>query len=140
MDRCFCSQKSQKVDPQIFFLKASHITRTRHAHQVTAATLFILQKQAYDAYVEATATPPLEFDAWCLQQQHAIPQCKYWSLTLEFELTVLIFVKCLHFLDFNLYTDSLTQLVPWLSALNHTNYARYLPVHIRDMLGLRNCK
>ena len=32
-------------------LKASHITRTRHAHQVTAATLFILQKQAYDAYV-----------------------------------------------------------------------------------------
>ena len=23
------------------FLKASHITRTRHAHQVTAATLFI---------------------------------------------------------------------------------------------------
>ena len=45
------------------FLKASHITRTRHAHQVTAATLFILQKQAYDAYVEETATPPLEFDA-----------------------------------------------------------------------------
>ena len=66
------------------FLKASHITRTRHAHQATAATLFILQKQAYDAYVEATATPPLEFDAWCLQQQHAIPQFKYWSLTLEF--------------------------------------------------------
>ena len=45
------------------FLKASHITRTRHAHQVTAATLFILQKQAFDAYVEETATPPLEFDA-----------------------------------------------------------------------------
>ena len=73
-----------------------------------------------------------------MQQQHAIPQFKYWSLTLEFELTVLIFVKCLRLSDFNLYIDSLTQLVPWLSALDQTNYARYLPVHIRDMSGLES--
>ena len=26
-----------------YFLKASQITRTRHAHQVTTATLFVLQ-------------------------------------------------------------------------------------------------
>ena len=28
--------------------------------------------------------------------------------------------------------------MPWLSALDHPNYARYLPVHIRDMLGLES--
>ena len=32
-----------KVGMADSFLKASHITRTRHAHQVTAAALFILQ-------------------------------------------------------------------------------------------------
>ena len=29
------------------FLKASHITKTRHAHQVTAASLYLLFKQAF---------------------------------------------------------------------------------------------
>ena len=35
------------------FLKASHVTRTRHAHQVTATTLYILAKRAYTQYVES---------------------------------------------------------------------------------------
>ena len=26
--------------------------------------------------------------------------------------------------------------MPWFFALNHTNYARWLPVHIRDMILL----
>ena len=80
----------------------------------------------------------LDFDGWCLQQQQAIPQFKYWSLTLELILTILIFVRSLRTSDFGLYIDSLTQLAPWLSALDYTNYARYLPVHIWDMIGLES--
>ena len=121
------------------FLKASHITRTRHAHQVTAAALFILQKHAYEEYKTAASPDDmLDFDGWCLQQQQAIRQFKYWSLTLELILTILIFVRSLRMSDFGLYIDSLTQLTPWLSALDHTNYARYLPVHIRNMIGLES--
>ena len=32
------------------FLTASHVTRTRRAHQVTAASLYILMKKAYSEY------------------------------------------------------------------------------------------
>ena len=32
------------------FLRAAHVTRTRRAHQVTAAALYILQHRAYDHY------------------------------------------------------------------------------------------
>ena len=32
------------------FLKASHISRTRHANQVTAAALYVLMDKAYKAY------------------------------------------------------------------------------------------
>ena len=32
-------------------LRAAHVTRTRHAHQVTAACLNLLQRRAYDQYV-----------------------------------------------------------------------------------------
>ena len=85
----------------------------------------------------------VDFHAWCLQQQQTILQFRYWSsLTLEceltIELTILIFIRSLRQSDFDLYTDSLTQLEHWLSVLNHTNYARYLPFHIRDMTGLES--
>ena len=32
------------------FLKCSHVKKTRQAHTITAATLYILQKQAYQLY------------------------------------------------------------------------------------------
>ncbi len=35
------------------FLKGSHVTRTRHAHQVTAACLYLLLVRAYQLYTES---------------------------------------------------------------------------------------
>ena len=37
-----------------------------------------------------------------------------------------------------MYLDALTELVPWFFALGHTNYARWIPVHLRDMAELAN--
>lgn len=34
------------------FLKASHVTRTRRAHQVTVSSLYLLLKKAYTEYIE----------------------------------------------------------------------------------------
>ena len=34
------------------FLKASHVTRTRRAHQITASTLYILLHKAYNQYTK----------------------------------------------------------------------------------------
>ena len=36
------------------FLKASHITRTRHVHQVTAVMLSVLQREAFEVADENT--------------------------------------------------------------------------------------
>ena len=66
---CLVQAGVAKVGMEDFFLKASHITRTRHAHQVTAAALFILQKHAYEEYKTAASPDDmLDFDGWCLQQ------------------------------------------------------------------------
>lgn len=35
-----------------------------------------------------------------------------------------------------MYLDALTELVPCFFALDHTNYARWIPVHLRDMAEL----
>jgi len=35
-----------------------------------------------------------------------------------------------------MYLDTLTELTPWFFALDHTDYARWIPVHLRDMAEL----
>ena len=64
------------------------------------------------------------------------PQFQFWSITLELELTLLKCVQSLRQGDFQLYVDSLVNLVPWFFALGHIHYSRWVPVHIRDMTGL----
>jgi len=58
---------------------------------------------------------------------------QFWEIVLEFEIIALIFIRAHHSNNFNLFVESLEALVPWFFALDHTNYARWIPIHIRDM-------
>jgi len=49
------------------FIKVSHVTRTRHAHQVTAVTLYALLKAAYDEYTSESGSE-IQLEQWCLEQ------------------------------------------------------------------------
>lgn len=120
------------------FLKCSHIKKTRQAHTITAATLYILQKQAYELYKsECTDNDRVEtFDSWCQLEASRKPLFAFWSITLQLELTILAFVRSIRDRNFELYVNSLRALVPWFFALDHIHYARWTPVHIRDMVTL----
>ena len=59
------------------------------------------------------------------------------TIILELELLLMIYVRSLRTGDFLLYIQVLGKLVPWPFALNHHNYGRWLPVHIRDMITLK---
>ena len=50
----------------------------------------------------------------------------------------MIFGRSLREGNFQLYKDVVTELVPWFFALDHANYARWVPAHIRDMISLDN--
>ena len=49
---------------------------------------------------------------------------------------LLQFVKAVRSGDFQ-YIVFLTVLSPWMFSLNHYNYARWLPIHIRTMFTLK---
>ena len=53
------------------FLKATHVSRTRHAHQVTANILNILMYSVHQEYCERLdeGDDLLEFKAWCLNRE-----------------------------------------------------------------------
>ncbi|KAL7408249.1 hypothetical protein ABVT39_020345 [Epinephelus coioides] len=50
------------------FVRASHVTRSRRAHQVTAAAVYILQHRAYNNCDTDTEDEPLSFDEWCAKR------------------------------------------------------------------------
>ena len=68
-------------------INCAHITLTRYAHQVTVASLFILQKQAYRMYIESVEAGEEadSFSTWRSRKETTILQFKYWNITLQFE-------------------------------------------------------
>ena len=56
---------------------------------------------------------------------------------MRLEVILLSFVRSLRQGNFELYIESLKKLAPWMFALDHTNYARWLPVHLHYVLLLK---
>ena len=121
------------------FLKASHVTRTRRAHQVTICSLHTLLHEAYHQYVHdlPAAAQPLAVDEWCNVQCKTHPTFHFWKITMSLEFLLLMFVRSLREGNFQNYISSLKSIVPWFFALDHPNYARWLPIHLCDMVSLK---
>ena len=116
------------------FLKAAHLTRTRHAHQVSALALAKLQQDAF----LCTEGPHDENtkEAWRQAMISKSPTFQYWDTIFRMEVLGMIFVRAHREQDFPYYVESLKALVPWFFALDHQNYSRWISVHIRDMESL----
>lgn len=68
------------------FLRAAHVIRTRRAHQVTLAALYILKLSAYDSYCHSSTMEGkdvLEFEQWCGQREELSPHFQYWATTMQ---------------------------------------------------------
>lgn len=120
------------------FLKASHVTRTRRAHQITVSSLYLLRNKAYNQYAETleNETQKVTLEEWCSEQAKKCPQFQFWSIILQLELYVLIFVRSIREANFQLYVQALAKIIPWFFALDHTHYARWTPIHLHDMISL----
>ena len=90
------------------YLKMSHVTRTRHAHQVTASSLYILLHKAYSEYNSTQEDVEIlkSFEEWCEVSAKASLQFFFWFTFLQLQLRVMLFVRALRESDFNLYVKS----------------------------------
>lgn len=115
------------------FLKAAHLTRTRHAHQVTLLALHHLQQEAFR--LSAAPSDERSTNAW-KENMLKCPTFLYWDQIMRYETLILIFIKAQREKNFTLYVEVLEELIPMFFALDHVNYSRWMPVHIRDMKSL----
>lgn len=116
------------------FLRVSHLTRTRHAHQVTALSLSKLQRDAFTC--NSDSHDEESFRVWRSDLLEKSPTFKFWDMILNLEIRILIFIKAHRERNFQLFVEILEVLAPWFFVLDHINYARWLPVYINDMKSL----
>ena len=55
---------------------------------------------------------------------------------MRYETLILIFIRAHMEKNFKFYVEVLEELTPLFFAMNHVNYARWMPVHIRDKKSL----
>lgn len=79
----------------------------------------------------------MSFQSWCDHKCAVIPQFQFWHVSLKLELLLLAFVRLIREANFKLYCDALSKMVPWFFSMNCTNYARWIPVHLKDMFALK---
>ena len=105
-------------------------------HEVTAAALYVRLHKAYNSYKEDVDNggEPNSFSDWHKQAELDSPQFHYWSLTLHFLLTTLIFVLSLGEENFQLHKNACQSLAPWyffflkttsLHQIAASSYSRY---------------
>ena len=114
------------------FLKVSHLTRTRHAHQITIAALYKLQKEAYSL----SDVQNISYEQWRLDMIKKSPTFQFWDTVMSIEKIILTFIRAHREKNFDLYVKSLELIVGFFFALDHYNYARWVPIYIRDMKSL----
>lgn len=73
-------------------LKATHLTRTRYAHQVTLLALLILQREALLLSSWSTGEEPAA--AWQTEMVKKSPTFMLWDLIMRYETLILIFYSC----------------------------------------------
>ena len=102
----------------------------RHAHQVTALALQKLKMEAF-----SQCTEEMTLTAWEAAKKPS-PTFFFWDLILRLETFVLLAVRAHRQRNFHLCVQVLEELVPLFFVLDHVNYARWTPIHIRDMKSL----
>eukprot|EP00745_Piridium_sociabile_P003240 TRINITY_DN11945_c0_g1_i1.p1 TRINITY_DN11945_c0_g1~~TRINITY_DN11945_c0_g1_i1.p1 ORF type:complete len:368 (-),score=62.14 TRINITY_DN11945_c0_g1_i1:49-1152(-) len=90
------------------FINASHVTKTRRAHQFSACALYSLITKAYKTYVVSAHRYILLFDDRQVSMAEKSPTFHFWCLILQLELLLLVFVSSLRDGNFSLYVQSLT--------------------------------
>ena len=80
--------------------------------------------------------PVLSLEKWRQQQSQRSPQFQFWSLILDMELTIFTLIWSFREGDFSLHRQALSELVPYFFANNNINYARWITIHLRDMISL----
>ena len=79
----------------------------------------------------------MTFDEWITYSKNDNPSFRYWYCVLEFQITIHMFILSLRTGDFRLFIGCLERFCPIFFAIDHTNYARWISVFVKELKLLK---
>ena len=76
-------------------------------------------------------------EEWQQQQKQVSSQFFFWDMILNLELILLSFIRAIRENDFSAYIEVLKAFIPFLFAMDKLKYAKWLSVHLNDLMFLR---
>ena len=113
------------------YLSGSKVKRTRYAHQVSLASLIHLSILSFQKQSIIK-----DFATWKAAQRSHSVKAKYWFTVTEMEALYFMFTKSVRIGDFDTFLECVKAILPWLFALYHTQYSRWMLVFIQDFSTL----
>ena len=112
-------------------VNANHIKQARYCLQVIICVIYGKLTEARNAaHSELT---PIE---WLKESIHHSKMCYYWHLILSLEFDILLYVRSLRESNFLLHVQVLRNMMKCFFAFDHFNYARWLSVHLYDLMNI----
>ena len=116
-------------------VNVNHIKQARYCLQITVAAIFTKLKETHGA-----SDSNLPLMDWLAEEAKSNPMCFYWKLILCLQLDILVFLHSIREKNLHLYVLSIKKLIKWYFTLDHYHYARWLSVHLYDLIHLHiNC-
>ena len=81
----------------------------------------MLAQRAIDTQPDDTS-----FELWQVGREEQSATAKFWFSTIKLETLLFMFVRSLRESNFDLFIPCLEEMLPWMCALDHTNYARFV--------------
>ena len=107
------------------------ITSARYLLQVCLCAEF---KSLQDVYIDSQSS--LDIQQWMEEMALENNMFHYWKLIFDFQILILLFICAQREKNFLLYVHVLKSSMKYIFAFNHYNYARWLSIHVNDLMRL----
>ena len=112
-------------------MDVNHIHKASYSVQLSVVSIYTCLKKAHKA-----SNSVLPLFSWVEECSSSSRMFKYWKLIMKFQINYLVFIRSMKEGDFKLFVKIMISLVICFFIFHHYNYARWLSVHIRDLLSL----
>ena len=129
LDQILSDKSIDAAGLQTATVNVNHIQKARYSVQLSVVSIYTCLKGAHKS--SNSVLPLFSRAEGCYSSSCMY---KYWMLIMKFQ--IIVFIRSMREGNFKLFVKILISLVKWVFIFDYYNYARWLSVHIQDLLSL----
>ena len=131
LDKILGNKSIDTAGLQSATVDVNHIHKARYSIQLSVVSIYTCLEQVHKA-----RNSVLPLFSWVEERSASSRMFKYWILIMKFQINYQVFVRTMREGNFKLFVKILISLVKYFFIFYHYNYARWLSMHIQDLLSL----